>query len=107
MKLAILASATEASLEAEHAEEKRIASLYEHIEQIGGVIESGLNLLGRHDYLFVVDMPGDVDAAFQVASAMIQAGGMRTETFVGIPVSAYADIAARLSPPAPNSGTPE
>lgn len=95
MKLAILASATEASLQSEQAEKTRLARLYNDLEQLGSTIDMALNLLGRHDYLFVVDIPDEISEAFKVAATMIQSGGMRTETFVGIPVDEYADIASR------------
>jgi uncharacterized protein with GYD domain len=95
MKLAVLASATEASLQAEHEEGQRMARLTQHLRQLGVTVDVALNLIGQHDYLFVLDVPGAVTQAFAVASAMIGAGGMRTQTFIGIGVQEYARIAGR------------
>jgi uncharacterized protein with GYD domain len=97
MKLVVLATATDEAAKAEAREGTRFARLRHELGAIGVRIETALNLLGRYDYLFVMDMNGGSDLAFRAMSTVAQSGTMRTETFVAMPLEAYFQLAADVN----------
>jgi uncharacterized protein with GYD domain len=96
MKLVVLASATDAAAESEREEIARFAQLKQQLEKTGVTIEVSLNLLGRYDYLFVMDIPGGPENAFRAMSVIAQSGTMRTESFIAMPLDSYFEMAAEI-----------
>lgn len=97
MKLVVLAVATDRAAETEYEEITRFERLCEDLALIGVRIEVSLNLLGRYDYLFVMDMKDDHELAFRAMSVIAQSGTMRTESFVAMPLANYLRTAAEVA----------
>ena len=96
MKLAVLASATDAAAQSEKDELVRFAQLKQHLAETGVKIDVSLNLLGRYDYLFIMDIPDGPENAFRAMSVIAQSGTMRTESFVAMPLDSYFEMAAEI-----------
>lgn len=96
MKLVVLATATDNAAESEHEEVERFAFLKSTLESMGVRIETSLNLLGRYDYLFVMEIEGGPEAAFRAMSSIAQSGTMRTESFLAMPLDSYFQMASEI-----------
>lgn len=96
MKLVVLASATDAAAQSEKEEVVRFGGLKQQLEKAGVTIDVSLNLLGRYDYLFVMDVPDGPENAFRAMSLIAQSGTMRTESFVAMPLDSYFAMAADI-----------
>lgn len=104
MKLVVLATATDAAAQTEAEEVTRYAQLKTCLRHQGVNIETAFNLLGRHDYLLLMDVQGGPEAAFRAMSTIAQSGTMRTESFIAIPLESYFEIAADLASGEPTKG---
>lgn len=94
MKLVVLASATDDAAARESEEGRRYAHLKSVLGAQGVQIDAAFNLLGRHDYLLVLEIDGGPEDAFRAMSTIAQSGTMRTESFVAMPLESYFAIAA-------------
>jgi uncharacterized protein with GYD domain len=97
MKLVVLANATDESAKDEASELERFRALEQKIEAAGASIEEAWGLLGRYDYLMILDVAEGPKDAFAAMSAIAQSGTMRTESFVAMELEAYFDLAAALA----------
>jgi uncharacterized protein with GYD domain len=97
MKLAVLGVATDKACENEEHEGESYQELKSALHSFGIQIEAAYNLLGRYDYLFVLDVDGDVEESFRCMSIFAQSGMMRTESFVAIPLESYFDVAREIN----------
>jgi uncharacterized protein with GYD domain len=102
MKLAILATATDEAAESEHAEAARFADLKLALTERRARVDAAWGLLGKYDYLLLLDVAGGVENVFAAMSTIAQSGAMRTESFVAMPLERYFELAAGL---ARSSGT--
>lgn len=102
MKLVVLARVTAAAAKDEAEEYQRFEALKIRLEAQQSRVEAAWNLLGRYDYLLMLDVPDDVEAAFAALSLIAQSGTMTTETFLAMPLDRYfriaADIGSRAAP---------
>lgn len=97
MNLVVLGTATDEACLNEAREKERFAALIEELQRRGATLEGSWNLLGRHDYLLVLDVRGGEREAFAVMSLIAQSGMMRTESFLAIPLDAYFDLARQVA----------
>lgn len=99
MIVAVLAAATDEACRSEAEEGERFAMLRESLAGLGARITNAWNLLGRFDYLLLIDVDGDVRNVFAVMSHIAQTGTMRTESLPAIPLEEYFAIARSVSGP--------
>lgn len=97
MNLVVLGIATDEACRTEAQEKDRFTTLIEELERRGVTLESSWNLLGRHDYLLVLDVRGGERDAFTAMSLIAQSGMMRTESFLAIPLESYFDLARQAA----------
>ena len=100
MQTVVLATATDSACLTEREETARFAGLRQRLGGIGVEITAAWNLLGKYDYLLVLDVGPTAEDAFAAMSLIAQSGTMRTESMVAIPLEQYFGIAERVAPPA-------
>jgi uncharacterized protein with GYD domain len=96
VKLVVLAIATDEACKTEVEEVQRFRSLRERLERRNVSMETALGLLGKYDYLFVLDTDGGPETAFAAMSEIAQSGTMRTETFTAMSLQGYFELAAEI-----------
>ncbi|MCK2215435.1 hypothetical protein MF672_016795 [Actinomadura sp. ATCC 31491] len=99
MQLVVLGTATDEACLTEAEEGERFAALTERLRARAVTVRHAWNLLGRHDYLLVLDVEGGPPEAFAAMSIIAQSGAMRTESFLALPLETYFDLAAQVARP--------
>jgi uncharacterized protein with GYD domain len=98
MNLAVLAIATDEACLTEAEEQERFAELARRLKDRHVTIEQSWNLLGRYDYLLLLDVQGGEREAFAAMSLIAQSGTMRTESFMALPLDTYFGLAREVAP---------
>ncbi|MCL4459765.1 MAG: GYD domain-containing protein [Chloroflexi bacterium] len=64
-------------------------------ESMGGKVLGSYALLGRYDYLVILECP-DVETALKVLAREATGGNVRYETMIAIPIEEFAKIVERM-----------
>jgi uncharacterized protein with GYD domain len=97
MNLVVLATATDEACLTEAQERERFAALTEDLRKRSVTVRASWNLLGRYDYLLLLDIDGGVPEAFAAMSLIAQSGTMRTESFLALPLESYFGLAREVT----------
>ena len=97
MNLVVLATATDEACLTEAEERERFTALAEQLRGRSVTVQASWNLLGRYDYLLLLDVEGGVPEAFAAMSMIAQSGTMRTESFLALPLESYFDLAREVA----------
>jgi uncharacterized protein with GYD domain len=99
MHVAILANATDEACKTEHEEGARFAELKQAIAATGVALQGAWGLLGKYDYLLILDIGPDPLRGFAALSLIARSGSMRTESMLAMPLESYFELASDGSPP--------
>jgi uncharacterized protein with GYD domain len=93
----VLATATDDACKNESEELHRFTDLTTQLERHGVRVVTAWNLLGKFDYLLILEMTDDPRVAFGAMSIIAQSGSMRTESMVAMPLTEYFDLARHVA----------